>query len=771
MLSAKKTICIERPKYLTEFFRESGFDESKPVLRQAEALCYVLDHLSPTLFDDELIVGSTTSHRLGTPVYPEFMSHVLWPELPIISRRKFDPVAISDDEADVLANEVFPFWKDRNIFEYTRRKHNTPRSQKLSERLAFYILTKANGITHIIPDYQKVVSRGLLSLIEETREQEEKAQDAEAAEFYRAARVSFQGLIRFAERYSFACEQRADISQPERAAELKELAAILRQVPARPASTFHEALQSIWITQVALHQENSNMALSFGRFDQILYPYYASDSAVGIIDEKRIAELIGCFFIKMGDHMPIAPAMVHEIISGASTNQAITLGGMKADGSDGTNDLTYIMLGTATMLAMREPNVCARLHQRSPEKYRRSLLESIYRSGAIPALYNDEQIVQALTEYGIPPVDARDYGIVGCVETTVAGKTMGHTGAIVFNLAAVLELALNDGVYPFSKEQIGPKTGSFDKFASYEDFCDAFNKQLQYMVDLAVDGNTRLAEAHAELHPTPLLSGLIDGTMKSGRDVTRGGAKYNSSGVAIVGLADVADSLSALNNIVFEQETISKKELLQALAADFSGHKKTLALLTRKSPKYGTDDTKADEVAAGLVELVASAFARHKNPRGGEYHLGFWSVTFHASMGGMTGALPNGKRSRAPLASGATPVSGAARRGPTASFSSSQKLPARQIPNCIANNHKIPRSLLGRPGELDVFDSLVEGYIKGGGMQVQFTIQDKKDLLAARDNPQEYKDLLVRVSGYTAYFSDLNRKMQDEIIARTEDVI
>ena len=771
LLSAKVAICIERARLITQYLMCEGFDETRPVLRQAKVLRYTLERLTPTIFNDELIVGSTTRHRLGMLVYPEFLSLSIWPELPTIARRAVDPIVLSDEDADYLANVVFPFWKDLTVIEHVRREGNNPESLRLTERIVFFALTKANGITHLVPDFETLVREGLTSLIEKAVENEKNAKDEKTAQFHQAVRICFEGVIELAQRYAIVCEQAAEESTPERAAELRRTAAALRNVPAKPAATLQEAIQSIWITQVALHQENSNMALSFGRVDQILYPLYEADLAAGRIDEHRAAELMGCFFLKMGDHLPLAPAAGREIIGGASTDQAVTVGGMKPDGTDGVNDLTYLMLNLSAMLALREPNMCGRLHAGSPPKYRKAVVESLFRNGAAPALYGDEQIIRSLVAKGVSIEDARDYGVVGCVEPISCYRTMGHTGAIMFNLAAVLELTLHDGVFPISGIRIGSATGRFDEFQSFEKFFDAFCKQLDSMADLAVDGNTRFGRAHATLHPTPLLSGLIRGTAQSGKDVTWGGAKYNSSGVAAIGFADVADSLSALKHLVFDKKTISSLELLDALQNDFEGHEKIHALLLRKAPKYGSDDPAADAMAQHLTRTVAASFDRHTNPRGGPYQLGLWSATMHTAFGGFIGALPNGRKKATPLASGATPVSGVARKGPTASFASTRKLPADQLGNGIANNHKIQRSLLGQPGKLDLFQSLVEGYFKDGGMQVQFIIQDKQTLVAARDNPEQYRDLLVRVSGYTAYFCDLNRSMQDEIIARTEDVI
>lgn len=770
LLDARPALCIERARLFTEYHRREGFDRSKPLMRQANALAYTLDNLPTPLFDDELIAGSTTLHPLGVPLFPEFTAMTIWPELPTLNNREVDPVSIGGREADILANEIFPFWRDLNIHEHVRREGSNPLCLQVFERLVFFINSKSNGISHIIPDYPSVVRRGLLDMAAEAAEFAEKADTAEKAEFFNAVKISLDATVRFAGRYADACDARA-AADPAHAGELRETASILRRVPAHPARTLHEALQAVWLTQVALHQENTNAALSFGRLDQFLYPAFEADVSAGRIDARRACELLGAFFLKMGDHTILTPRAAHKLLGGASTDQAITIGGVTRDGSDGVNALTFLILKTVEMLSLREPNVGARWHADTNPEYRRALMRTIYRTGAAPALYNDEEIVTSLAGRGVKLDDARDYGVIGCVETTSAGRTMGMTGAIMFNLAAALELALNNGVHPLSGSQIGPATGPLEDFRSYDDFLNAFRRQLDFMVDLSVDGNNRFAEAHAVLHPTPLLSALVEGTFASGKDVTRGGAAYNSSGVAIVGIADVADSLSAMKRLVFEEKSVSPAELAEALRTDFKRKEKIRALLINMAPKYGTDDPEADATAAALVEMVDDAFSRHPNPRGGAYHIGYWSLTMHAGNFAYVGSLPNGRLKGTSLASGATPVSGAAVKGPTASLNSTAGLPSARIANCMANNHKFSRNMFSQPGKLELFEQLVAGYFKSGGMQIQFNIHNKATLIAARDNPAAHRDLLVRVSGYSAYFCDLNRAMQDEIIARTEDTL
>jgi formate C-acetyltransferase len=676
LLDATPAVCVERARLVTEHFRLHGFDQQQPVLRQARALEHVLEHLPITLFDDELLVGSTTRHRLGCLVFPELMGASIWPELSSLPTRAHDPVDLSDTDADVLARDVFPYWCERTVHEHARQRAGDSDCLRLSERLVFYLLSKANCISHIIPNFAAVLERGMAAIADEAIRRASETEDDEARELHHATALVTKAVMRFAERHAEACEAKVFGASPERALELRRAAAILRRVPAQPARTTHEALQAIWLTQVALHQENYHAAMSIGRLDRLLSRYYRADLAVGRLDPRTACELVACFFLKLGDHTPLVPSAAHELVGGAATNQAVTIGGVTRDGRDAVDEATYLLLAASNVLRLREPNLCARLHAGSGAEYRRALSESIYQTGASPALYGDGAVIGGLTHQGIALEDARDYGIVGCVEASSQGRTMGMTGAILLNLASVLELALNDGVHPLSGLPIGPRSGRLSDFRHFADVERAFLAQLEHLAAKAAEGNRLLAEAHAQLHPTPLLSALIEGTEDSGRDVTRGGARYNSSGVAIIGLADVADSLSALSALVFgDAPRLTVVEVADALDADFTGHEKTRALLRRRAPKYGRDEALADDMAAWLVARIADTFDALPSPRGGRHQVGYWSMTMHAGLGSVTGSLPNGRCKGEPLASGATPVAGVATRGPTASLATSCREP------------------------------------------------------------------------------------------------
>lgn len=768
LMNAPKGICIARARLVTQFYKEHGFGSEPGVLLQAKALRHILENLPITIHDDERLVGSTTSNRHGWYLFPEHIATTIWPELPTIASRKVEPRQISDEDVDILDSEIFPFWKDHNVLEYARNKSGDAKSLTMMERMAFFLAHKPNGISHIIPDFHSLVEEGLLSLIARAKAKEASENDPEKKAFYQATQIAMAAVIRFAERYAERCESMAANASPGRAAELLAAAAALRHAPANRPRSFHEAIQAILITHAALHQENCNAGMSPGRLDQHLYPFYADDIAAGNLTPEGAAELIGCFFLKINDHEPTIAEMGRDVVGGTGTTQNVTIGGVRPDGSDASNDVSLLMLRAMALLGLREPNLSARVHESAHPAYIRAISETIYASSAQPAVYNDASIIAAMRSVGYSLEDARDFGVVGCVEPTSNGRTMGMCGAALLVISSALELALHDGVHPLSGAQIGPRTGALTSFKDYDSFYAAYLRQLEFVIAMAVDCNHHLAAAHEELQPTPLLSSLIEGTLESGKDVTAGGAKYNASGMGIVGLADVVDSLLAIKNLVFEEQRISAAEIHDAISCDFKGHEKTLALVQTKAPKYGRNDPEADQVLTKLVEDIDAIFASHKNSRGGRYLPGYWSVTLHAGAGALTGALPNGRRKGAPLASGATPVSGAAKKGPTSSLASSAKLPPKHLGNGMCVNQKLAKSLLAEPGKLPLLGNLIQGYFAKGGMQIQFTVQDAQTLIDAQANPEAHKDLLVRISGYTAYFCDLNKKMQDEIIARAE---
>ena len=577
------------------------------------------------------------------------------------------------------------------------------------------------------------------------------------------------GVIGFAQRYHEEALRLAEKeTDPQRKSELLEIAQICARVPAKPANSFREALQSIWFLEIALHQENYEQALCLGRADQYLYPYYRRDLQKGLLTEEEAIELLGCLFVKMSEFVPLFSVNLALLFSGFPANPAVTLGGMMPEGLDATNRLSYLFLETRELIKTRHPNLHARVHKDSPGEYFERVCEVVKGGGGMPALMNDDVIIPALMKKGIKEEDARDYVVIGCVEISVPRKTFGSTDAALMSLPICLEMALNNGYSPVLQEEIGPKTGDPRAFRNMDHVLDAFRQQVAYLVEQMVIGLNSMGIAHRELYPSPLLSALTQGCLDKGQDVTAGGAVYNFTGVQGVGVADVADSLAAIDQLVFREKRVTMDELLKALEGNFEGHEQLFHLIRNRVPKYGNDDELPDMYARKAAEIFCQEVAGHSNPRNGVYLPGFLSMTNHKGLGKFVAALPSGRRALETLANGVSPHDGWDKKGPTACLKSVAKLDYSQATNGVAVNLKFAPDYLKGAHGTKTLSSLIKAYFGLGGMHLQLNFIDEQTLLDAQQDPGKYPGLMVRVAGYSAYFADLAKEVQDEIIARTE---
>ncbi len=784
--ATKPAVCVERARLVTEFHRQHGFETDSagrpwnPDLRQAMALAHVLKNKKPVILPDRLLAGSTTSHEVGVPVYPELIGTAIWPELATIGSRELNPNDLSPADADLLNFEIFPYWMNRNIREHCRSRHGNPVSQQLEERFVLYFMMKNNAISHTIPDFRKVVDEGLSPILEKARQKEKRARDPEKKEFYRAVGIALEGVLAYAESLSAEARSQAAALAPDQAArraELLDLAAICQRVPAGPAKTVHEAVMAIWITFVCLHQENANSALSIGRLDQILQPCFARDMAGAKTDAGREAvicrtlELCASLFLQVNDHDPLVPDVGNRLFGGSSSDDTVTVGGVTPDGENAVNDMTFILLKAAEMLGFQDPNMNARFHPGvNSRAYLRRLCEVNVNMGASPIIHNDRAMIASLMNQGIAERDARDWGATGCVEPTICGRHYGHTNCMLLNLVAPLEMALNNGTHPVMGEAVGPPTGDVARdFPAFGDFLSAYKAQLAFLADQSVEINNFLGEAHQDLHPTPLLSSLYEGPLDKGRDLIRGGARYNTSGVALVSITDVVDSLMVIKKLVYEKKEVTFPELMDALAHDFSGERyAVLESRMRRVPRFGSGDREAIEMARDLIDFAYGLYRPRKNYRGGHYLPGYWSISYHVGFGMLSGALPSGRKKGKAFTPGLTPAPGAS-ENLLPNLLSVAALNPLKMPNNIAFNVKlVPHAGDSHEKTLDVFTGYVEGYFEAGGMQWQFNVITTETLKDAMANPQDYPWLLVRISGYNAYFVKLNRNMQMELIERTQ---
>ncbi len=760
-------------------------ERADPVIEFSRALEYILKKMPLTIYDQELIVGNSSAHRVGAPIHPDLGGLLMLPEIDGLSGRPINPIQTDPEQVRELHEDIFPFWFNRSVMARTPLYSKDPNLFNTLLEGKYYILTQVAGISHVTPDYPTLLKLGFNGIrdIAESRLNEALERlaglkggttDSMPARtrlknkiaFYKASVIAAGAAIEYGGRWKSHLEQTARaVSDPVRKAELEAMAAMFANIPAHPPASFHEAVQMVFMGHVILHQENFQHGVSFGRMDQYLYPFYARDIQSGRLTPERAVEILGCFICKAGELLPLFFDRAIEYFSGLSSASGITLGGTTPDGESGVNDLSYLILLAYDQVRLRQPNFHVRMDDNAPREFRYLCYDVLKKGGGIPAFFNDNAIITALERTDIVQTDARDYAIVGCVEWGVPGKSFPAAGAVFINLAMALHLALHDG--RFEGRQFGPPTGPPERISSMDLLLDSFRKQLLHLVDRAVDGNNAIEQTHANHRPSPLLSIIVDGCMEKGLEINGGGARYNSTGCQGVGLADVVDSLTAIDQIVYQEKKRTLSELIAAVDIDFNGYEDLRVYIVNKVPKYGENADAADYYAKVVSSIYTDTVKRFLNPRGGHYFPGFWTMTTHMGFGTRMPALPSGRRAGQALANGASPCDGKDRKGPTAALSSAANLDNRFITNGYAFNQKLnPEYLSGQAGNM-LLDGMITGYFKKGGMQLQFNITDPSILLDARANPEKYPDLVVRVSGYSAYFNDLTDAMKEELINRT----
>ena len=762
-------LCPERAYLITEFFKEHD-DPAEPVeVRQARALAYLLAHKKVIIFNGELIVGNAGTSRKCCIMQPELASAFMSTELMWIDRRKTNPFKISIADRVRLATTVLPYWLRRSMpARMFPNLATMARYMKHQLNPTFYLINEAGGIGHFLPDYEKMLrlgTRGYLATFEGKR-----------GALYQAARIVCDALEQWAGRFADEADRMAVSEKDEgRRAELEEMARICRKVPSEPAETFQEAIQSLWFTHLAVMLESLNSAVSFGRLDQYLYPYYQKDIEEGRLTREEALGLLLQFSAKATEHVMLLSERISQYHGGHLVVQAAIVGGTDETGADVVNDLTWLMLDVMERHRMRDPNYQARVHKDSPDDYLERALDIARKGWGVPALFNDEAVVPALVAHGYPADVARGYGIVGCVEPSIPGRSFLSTDAGLFNIPICLELALHQGHKARHHDgtlvsRLGARAGlptpEARTFESVDDVIDAFGEQLDFMVDRMIADFHMVEQANMDYHPTPLSSMLVEGCLESGRDLTEGGAVYNSSGIQGVGVADVADSLAALDTIVFREKKHTMAEVLEAMRVDFAGHESLRASL-ENAAKFGNDLSLPDRYADLVARMFHDSLGRHRSMRGGAYVPGFYSVTCHVAFGELVGPLPSGRRAGEPFASGIGPACGADKSGPTAMLNSVASVDSSLMANGNALNMRFdPADVAGEKG-MTILKGLVKGFFERGGMEVQLNVLDPAMLEDAREHPGKYPDLVVRVAGYCAYFDDLPDASKSEIIART----
>jgi len=767
-LRGQREVCIERAHYLTESCRRT---EGQPaVLRQARALEHILNHITVRIEPDELLVGNVTGKVLGAGIYPEGIAGRILGELPNLAQRDCNPFVIAPEEERELVAGILPYWSGRTI-EDRARELWSPEVTASFEKIAPFILSEIGGIGHMLINHQRVLEKGLLAVIEEARARGQKAQDKGQHDFLEAAEIAGRAVISWANRYADEAARLAGTETDSRRDELLTIAEACRRVPAHPPRTFQEALQSVLFMHYATQIESWDSAISIGRMDRILYPTYRADVEAHGLPRDRVLELLACFYIKISHSIPLFDADVTLAFSGLSNFANTVIGGVDGEGKDTTNELSYLMLEAMMRVRTPQPNFGVRLHAQAPREFRNAVTQAVADGIGNLQLFNDEVVIASLTNRGVPLPDARDYGIIGCVEQAVPAKSFTSSDAALLNLPLCLELALNNGRGRLFSDQLGLPTGDPGSFTRIEDIVAAYRAQVEYLVGQMVEALEGLAQAHAERRPVPLASSLTDDCLARGLDLTAGGARYNFTGVQGVGTATVGDSLAAIAWLVFDQKRVTMDQLLAAIDADFEGQEELRQMLLNKAPKYGNDDDRADGFARLAAEIYCRAVEKHRNFRGGWYSPGLYSVTTHIAFGLMVGATPDGRHADQPLSLGIGPAHGRDRCGPTAALKSAAKLDHTLVSNGLTLIQMLSLGASARQHATEVLGGLLEGYFGLGGQQLQWNLVDRATLIAAQQDPETYRGLVVRVAGYSALFTDLNRVVQDELIARTEHTV
>ncbi|HVP38394.1 MAG TPA: trans-4-hydroxy-L-proline dehydratase [Candidatus Saccharimonadales bacterium] len=770
-LKARPAISSERAELVTEAAGLHPGPESAP-MRRALVFRHLLERKAVYLGPGELIVGEKGPAPKATPTYPELCCHSL-EDLDLLNSREKIPFEVSPRGREVYRDTILPAWRGRAmrdaIFEAM-----TGEWKAAYEAGVFTEFMEQRAPGHTVLD-DKIYRRGLRDFQADiTRElaaldyhRDPRACDREQQ--LRAMHLCAGALIRFAERHAErARELAAGERDPRRRAELERIAEACSRVPAHAPRDFHEALQAYWFVHLGVTLElNTWDAFCPGHLDRHLQPFYDRGRADGSLTREDAEELLQCLWIKF-NNQPAPPKVgVTAEESGTYTDFAqINTGGILEDGSDGVGEVTYLILDVIEDMRLLQPSSSIQVSRLSPDRFVRRAARILRTGFGQPSVFNADLIVRELVRMGKSVEDARSGGSSGCVEVGAFGKeNYNLTG--YFNMPKVLELALHDGVDPRTGRRLGPATGEPAGFGSFEQLFAAYEAQLRHFVDLKVRGNSVIERLYATRLPAPFLSLLIDDCIARGRDYHDGGARYNTTYIQGVGLGTLTDSMSALKHHVFQERSVSMAELRAALDADFEGREPLRQRLLHRTPRYGNDDEAADSLMRELFEAYFRAVDGRPNTKGGTYHVNLLPTTVHVYFGAVLGASPDGRRARAPLSEGISPVQGADRRGPTAVLRSAARLDHERTGGTLLNLKLTPRLLEGDAG-LDRLVQLVRGYFRLDGHHVQFNVVDRATLLAAQEHPEEHRDLIVRVAGYSDYFCDLNRALQDEIISRTE---
>ena len=769
-LDAQPSVSIERALLMTEFYREHLGKVSTPVLR-AMSFAHLCDKKNVYIGEDELIVGERGPAPKAVPTFPELTCHSK-KDLRILDSRLMTRYRIPEAEIQTYADEVIPFWQGRNMRE--RLFDTVPEEWEKAYAAGLFtefMEQRAPGHTALdgsiyrkgMSDFQQEIAARIKAL-----DYHNDPHAAARAEQLQAMDIACGAAIRFAQRHAQLARQMAD-RQPDgdRKAELLRIAANCSRVPAHPPRDFWEALQMYWFVHLGTITElNGWDAMTPGHLDQHLYPFYQKELAAGTLTREFAKELLACFWIKVNNHP--APPKVGVTAKESGTYNDFTninLGGLNRDGTDAVNEVSYLILEVCDELHILQPQASVHISTKTPDRFLKAACRVIRNGYGYPSVFNADAAVMEQVRAGKTIEDAREGGCSGCIETGAFGKE-AYILTGYLNLPKVLELALNDGRDPLSGNQIGPATGNPNRFRDFEELFTAFEEQLHGIVDLKIQVNNLIERMYAANTPAPFLSVVIADCITKGRDYYDGGPRYNTNYIQCCGIGTVTDCLSAIRTHVFEDRTVDFQRLLEALAANFEGDEALRLQLKNHTPFFGNDDDRADRIMQRVYRALFDTIDGRPNTKGGQYHLNMLSTTCHVYFGRVLGASANGRRAGLPISDGTSPSHGADRNGPTAVIKSLSKMDQIKSGGTLLNQRFLPAALKAET-DLDKLAQLIRTYFRLNGHHIQFNVVDTDTLRKAQQQPDEYRDLLVRVAGYSDYFVDLDQRHQEEIISRT----
>lgn len=770
-MKAVRQIDVERVELVTESYQKT-FDKPE-ILRRAIALRDILMNMSVVIRENELIVGAHAKKLRAVPLFPEYAADWLETQMDDFMTRPGDQFLITEEQKAAV-RRCLGFWKGKSLRD--RVMASVP--EDIAAVIGTGIISNVNYTMsapgHTVPHYEYLLKTGYSNIQRRAAELaaglDRHAPDyIDKLNFYRAIEITCCAVIGFANRYAdLAAELAGKESDPKRRQELLDIERVCRRVPAEPAGNFREALQFVYFVQLIMQIEGNGLAIGLGRMDSYLNGLYAADTASGRLDHNAALELMDCFYLKLNEIDKVYSNEATRALQGPAHGQTITVGGVDRSGRDVTNDITFLVLEADRDIRLVQPDIAVRIHDGTPQALLMAVTENVKAGINKVKIFNDSVITRGMRELGFGEEDAYNFSFLGCSEPVADGKTnsWGNSGHI--NLAKMLELALNDGKCMLTGKQVGPHTGDPLQFASFEEVKAAYREQLAYFVNVLTAFDNILDNYQAKYMPLPFYSTVITDCVGRGVEFNAGGAVYNTSSPLGIGPITAGDSLEAIRKVVFEDGRITMEELVEALKCDFEGKEALRLMLQNRAPKYGNDIDEADEMSRFVADCYYDELAKYKNFRGGPYTAGLYYLTANIPHGSNTAATPDGRKARAPLNDGGvSPTHGMDKRGATAVLRSAGKLENHRAGHGCVLNQLLHPSIFNGAGGDEVFAAYMKGIVKCGSWESQFNVITPEELRRAQDRPEEYKSLVVRVAGYSAYFTALEKEMQDDIIDRT----